>query len=285
MTSRPKIAVGIDGTSRGDDALAFASVLADAFGTGLLLVHAYGPGEDRAQARAMLDSRRAGGADRPVETVAYADPSPARALHRVAAAHGATVIVVGPSHRARLGLVMPGTTGQQLLSHAPCPVAVVPRGWRPAGTAPLHRIGCGYDGSPEAKAALDAAAGLTRLVGGKLEVMRAFWSPGPQGVALASDLQARAQTGLGEAVQALPADLNARAKLLLNDPARALIARSRELDLLVLGSRGHGPLGAVWVGSVSGRVMRDASCPVLVVPRGVRPAPAEPPARTAAQAG
>ena len=69
----------------------------------------------------------------------------------------------------------------------------------------------------------------------------------------------------------LPESSNAHAKLLFNDPATALIARSRDLDLLVVGSRAKGPLGAIWSGSVSNRVMREAACPVIVVPRGVVP--------------
>ena len=53
-----------------------------------------------------------------------------------------------------------------------------------------------------------------------------------------------------------------------NDPADVLIERSHEVDLLVIGSRGYGPLRSVLLGGVSGRVIRDAACPVIVVPRG-----------------
>jgi nucleotide-binding universal stress UspA family protein len=273
MTTRPQIVVGIDGSSRGDDALAFALALGEAVGTGVLLVHAYGPGEG-APARAILASRGSSPASVPVESVAYGDDSAARALDRVAAARSASLIVVGPSHRAGLGLVLPGSTGQQLVRRTRRAVVVVPRGWRPAGDPPLRRIGCGYDGSAESQAALGAAVALTRLTGGELEVMRAFWFPplaGPQAIAASADLEARARAGLGEAVQRLPEDLPARARVLRNDPARALVAQSRELDLLVLGSRAHGPLSAALAGSISGPVIREAACPVLVVPRGMRP--------------
>jgi nucleotide-binding universal stress UspA family protein len=272
MTSRPAIIVGIDGSSRGDDALAFARAHAEAVGPGLLLVHAYGPDGHRDEAREILEARRAGAGGVPVEVVAYADPSPARALHRVAAARRAAFIVIGPSHRAGIGLVFPGSTAQQLLPETPRAVVVVPRGWRPAEGAPLQRVGCGYDGSPEARAALHSAVELTRALGGRLDVVRAFWSPplaGPNGIAVAADLEARVHAGLGEAVQELPEDVHARARLLLDDPARALVAHSRELDVLLLGSRGKGPVGAIWAGSVSSAVIRKAACLVIVVPRGV----------------
>ena len=54
---------------------------------------------------------------------------------------------------------------------------------------------------------------------------------------------------------------------------RTFICSKREedagtgVDLLVLGSRGFGPVMRLLVGSVSSRVIREAPCPVLVVPR------------------
>jgi nucleotide-binding universal stress UspA family protein len=286
MTNRPQIVVGIDGTSSGDDALAFARVVAEGLGAGLILTHAYGPDEDRDGARAILEARRGELGDVDVELEPCADPSAARVLHRVAAARRAGLVVVGPSHRAGLGRIVPGSTGQQLVHDTPRAVAVVTRGWQPRAEHPLTHLGCAYDGSPEAEAALATAVTLTRALGGRLDVMRAFWSPplsGPSGIALIADLEARGQAGLGRVVQELPADVDAHARLLLNDPARALVARSRELDLLVLGSRTHGPLHSVWAGSVARQVLDDSACPVIVVPGGVRPQLLGPPRSHVAQ--
>lgn len=41
-----------------------------------------------------------------------------------------------------------------------------------------------------------------------------------------------------------------------------------ELDLLVMGSRGYGPVRSALLGAISAEVTRTASCPVLVTPRG-----------------
>lgn len=265
MTTGPRIVVGVDGSARGDDALAFARVLSRALRTGILLVHAYGPDEDREHALAILEDRSSG----VQEVVAYADPVPARALQQVAAGRRAAVVVVGPSHRAGLGLILPGSTGQQLLADAARAVAVVPRGWRPAEGRPLHHVGVGYDGTAESRAALHSAIALTRAIGGSLDVMRAFWSTHPRDVTGYADLEARVQAGLGAVVQELPEDVDVHARVLFNDPGKALVARSRELDILVLGSRGKGPLAAAVAGSVSSHVIREATCPVIVVPRGV----------------
>jgi nucleotide-binding universal stress UspA family protein len=52
------------------------------------------------------------------------------------------------------------------------------------------------------------------------------------------------------------------------DPAEVLAAQADELDFLVLGSRGYGPIRRALLGGVSAEVMRTAPCPVIVVPRG-----------------
>jgi nucleotide-binding universal stress UspA family protein len=42
----------------------------------------------------------------------------------------------------------------------------------------------------------------------------------------------------------------------------------RGIDLLVCGSRGYGPVRRVLLGTVSAALLRQASVPVLVTPRG-----------------
>lgn len=274
MTSHSKIVVGIDGTPRGEDALAFARVLARMVGTGLLLAYIYGPEETLADAHALLDERRDALRGVTAEVTAYSDASPARGLARVAAARNADVIVVGSSHRAGVGLMLPGSTGERLLHDTVRAVAIVPRYWRPTHTGPLVRIGCGYDESRQSEAALDTATALTRIGGGELDVVHAFWSSalgGPIGVAVLADLEARARAEVTDAVHALPKDVSAHATALVDDPGRALVASSRELDVLVLGSRGKGPLTAAVTGSVSTHVIRGAACPVLVVTHDAPP--------------
>jgi nucleotide-binding universal stress UspA family protein len=54
--------------------------------------------------------------------------------------------------------------------------------------------------------------------------------------------------------------------VICDDPAHALVESARDADLLVVGSQGLGSNPAI--GSVSQRVIRDAPCPVVVVPAG-----------------
>ncbi|HEX7609452.1 MAG TPA: universal stress protein [Solirubrobacteraceae bacterium] len=59
-------------------------------------------------------------------------------------------------------------------------------------------------------------------------------------------------------------------EIVAGETVAALEKQSERLDLLVLGSRGYGPLARVLLGSVSRKLANRAHCPVLVVPRGVR---------------
>ena len=90
----------------------------------------------------------------------------------------------------------------------------------------------------------------------------------------AAAAQAGAETGddfqmqLNGAVAELPQDLRAHPVFERGDPAEKLLESAEMgVDLLVLGSRGFGPVMRLLIGSVSSRVIREAPCPVLVVPR------------------
>ncbi|MGH2881901.1 MAG: universal stress protein [Solirubrobacteraceae bacterium] len=51
-------------------------------------------------------------------------------------------------------------------------------------------------------------------------------------------------------------------------PADALQAFGDQVDLLVVGSRGHGTLRRLLLGSKSAHLARNARCPLLVLPHG-----------------
>jgi nucleotide-binding universal stress UspA family protein len=64
--------------------------------------------------------------------------------------------------------------------------------------------------------------------------------------------------------------------LLHGEPAEVLAEGASDVDLLLLGSRGYGPVKGTMLGSVSARVMAAAPCPVIVIPRGAGSRPLEP---------
>lgn len=213
------------------------------------------------------------------EIVVTADTSPAHALHKMADAHGMSLIVVGSTHTGRAGRVLPGSTAERLLHGSPCSVAVVPTGYRTRADDPIRRIGVAYNQTDEAKAAVFAAADLARAFGAQLEVIGvvaaesygtpALMSGGPSVAQLREDIERHVQESLDAIVAELPPEIPATSIRLAGGASDAIAERSAELDLLVMGSRGYGPLHSVFVGGFAGRLMRTALCPVIVVPRGI----------------
>jgi nucleotide-binding universal stress UspA family protein len=282
----PTIIVGVEDSPRSEDAIALAGALARAAHASIVAVYAF-PYDDRPEAHFNLAIRpqlqemaektldrlcEALNDDPHVRRMAIADLSPARALERIAREQDAALIVVGPSHLGHLGRLHPGSTADRLLGGAPCPVALAPRGYRVRPPA-IERVTVGYDAYAEAEQALAAGAQLALATGATLRVVRAYTHdpvvllvPGFARVEPAAVDAEREQ--LERAVAAVPPDVAAEAVFADGDPIRELTRASEESDVLVVGSRGHGPIGAVLVGGVSSRLARTAACPLVIVPRG-----------------
>jgi nucleotide-binding universal stress UspA family protein len=161
----------------------------------------------------------------------------------------------------------------RLLHGAPCPVAVAPRGLADAGQWRPATIGVAYDGTPEARAALEEARHLaldaraTVIVIAVAELISSPHETGdPDTLRRAS--HERAQEWLHEARRALCNDFTVVTQLGVGQPGHELEAASARLDLLVLGSRGYGPLRRVLLGSISSQLVERCPCPLIVVPRG-----------------
>jgi nucleotide-binding universal stress UspA family protein len=218
-----------------------------------------------------------------VELVRLDGTSAPRALHEEAEERDAGLLVVGSTNRGAVGRVLPGSTSDRLLHGAPCPIAVVPHGWH-AGEG-LQTIGVAWADTDEGHEALRGAHALARRAGAKLRVLTAV-EPGlrstyaeqePGGdiqlgrgqTEVEGELRVRAEGRLQEAIAALGDGVEVESDAFVEDPAEIMISISRNLDLLICGSRGYGPLRAVLLGGVSRRVAAEAHCPVIVLPRGV----------------
>jgi nucleotide-binding universal stress UspA family protein len=92
----------------------------------------------------------------------------------------------------------------------------------------------------------------------------------PGYVAAMDDIERESRRAFEEEIAALPGDVRAEGVFVVGDAARELSDQSQGVDLLLLGSRGYGPLRAVLLGGVSHVVVRNAACPVIVLPRGAR---------------
>ena len=82
------------------------------------------------------------------------------------------------------------------------------------------------------------------------------------------DYKAKHREGLERAVAALPDDVSAKGVFVAGRPSAELAAQSEGVDLMVVGSRGYGPLAAVLLGGVTHGLVRTGRLPVIVLPRG-----------------
>jgi nucleotide-binding universal stress UspA family protein len=274
--SARSIIAGVDGSDRGRDALALARILAELRGARLIAASVYRRDDDRAAAESAL--AEAAGAERNgIELRTAAASSPARGLHELAEATGAEFVVVGSTHRAGIGRVLPGATGDRLLQEAPCAVAVAPLGFADRTDGAVRVVAAGYDLSPESEAAVDLAADLARAAEGTIRLLtvdepRAARSADLIAGAYAArpyeDARERLHATVTERRDGLPAVLRADATIVSGFPAHELLEElDKGVDIVVLGSRGYGPLGRALVGSVSADVIQASPCPVVLVPR------------------
>jgi nucleotide-binding universal stress UspA family protein len=287
-----RIVVGADGSDQSADALALALKLEEPLGARLwpVFVHPYGLLSSTVSGsryedfvnkladsvHAQLKALRVPAAERTLQIAA--DDSPAAGLQRIAEQGPAAMIVVGGSRRSRLGRVFPGGTAERLLAGAPCPVAVAPRDYAHGADEIVH-VGCAFDGSAEARSALHWAGDIARSVHANVRLLAVHQrlppatTSDPDGFWLDSvnqKLREELQRQLAEAeTVAHERNIDVTSALLDGDAASQIARASEDLDLLVLGSRGYGPLGAVVLGSVSNALVRRARCPVVVVPRSL----------------
>lgn len=285
-----RILVGHDGSPQGHDALALGRLLARVTGAHLVAARVV-PWEPlplqavplpelrnryEQEQRVALEElgRVANGPGESAET--GPGESPAQGLQLLAEELNPDIVVVGSSHRGRIGQVRAGNVALRLLNGLHRPVAVAPAGYAGHG-AGLSRIGVGFDGSSESRAALEVAGQLAQAAEANVSVigvaepyveaaphLRAFaWSRSTGRI----DIEDRLRGSLESAAGSVPAGVAHTAELLSGGPVAVLGDEAQSLDLLVLGSRAYGPLRRVLLGSVSGPLVRQAPCPVLVVPR------------------
>jgi nucleotide-binding universal stress UspA family protein len=198
--------------------------------------------------------------------------SPADTLQALAERGDADLIVLGSTHHAAIGSVAPGSIAEHLLQGARCRLVIAPKGYAEEDHSQdrLRVLAVGYDGMAESQAALDEAAVLAGKFGASMKVVGVMTPIPPMGAVAAQAPEAGPdfQTRLHRAVADLPDELRALPVLEHGDPVKKLLeVADVGVDLLVLGSRGFGPVMRLLIGSVSARVIRGAPCPVMVVPR------------------
>jgi nucleotide-binding universal stress UspA family protein len=183
------------------------------------------------------------------------------------------LIVIGSRGHGPAGRLLLGSTSTAVAGHAPCPVLVVP------GIGPSEGpVVVGVDASPASARVLAAARAEAARLGATLLVVGAV-PPVPSAFADSRRVHEQEATRATEARAAIArllddADVDSLKSVELRveaaGAAEVLVRHSRIARMLVIGTRGHGALRRMFLGSVSRAVLHHAACPVLVV----RPVPA-----------
>lgn len=130
----------------------------------------------------------------------------------------------------------------------------------------------GIDGAESSKQALRWAVRQAKLTGAELVAVTAWHLPEMYGyVSRDYDVDAAnlLDRVLTEVLDPLPA-VQVTPRVVEGRAASVLIEASKEAELLVLGTRGHGGFEGMLLGSVSQHCVHHAACPVVVVPQRKR---------------
>jgi nucleotide-binding universal stress UspA family protein len=250
-------------------------VLTDPAGGKLTLayVHRGDVAEEREDSHRLLeDGRTAAGVE--AELLSVVAASPGRGLHQQAEELGADLLAVGSCAHGAFGRVMLGDDTRAALNGAPCAVAIAARGYAHQRT-PIAKVGVAYNGSPDSKAALALAQELAKSTGAAVNALEVVAIPT---LAYAGTIP----PAIGEGIDVMLQEAEGRMKQLPGVEGHAvygiageeLAAFGDQLNLLVVGSRGYGPVKRLVLGSTSDYLERHARCSLLVLPR-VAAGPAE----------
>lgn len=292
MTAFKSILVATDFSVDGNNAVRRAALLAHEHGAGLRIVHVlkaagckplrdwFSPTTDidlkAAQARAAL--RRVAveiaGAHDVTSTIEVVAGETVETLLRACA--DADLVVLGQrGHSRRIGALLVGGTAERMLRLSRRPVLVV----KTAVVQPYRRVLMPVDFSACSDAAIEFAALLVRGTG--VHVLHAI-DGHREAVLRRSDvsesmireIRLREEAGAGARMRRKVARLGLDGRSMSFSVGRGAadqltLRRALALgaDLIVAGKQGRSTLGEFLLGSVSGRVLAESACDVLIVPR------------------
>lgn len=193
------------------------------------------------------------------ETILRHGTDPYREVVQVADEKHADVIVIGRRTRSDLARLMVGDSTAKVIGLATCSVLVVPRGT----SMPEKGILVATDGSRLGDAAAHSAVRLAGKCALPLTAITVVPADGD------TETQAEAKAAV-ERVRKAAAEEQIEVDAMLEHgrrPDEVIIATAKRktADMIIVGSHGRTGLSRLLMGSVSERVVGNATCPVLVV--------------------
>lgn len=295
------IVIGFDGGQSGLDAVAFgmrwcrstgdSAVVAGVYPSEMpsALAQAYGAYDrdwnafEREEVQILLDEAKPHvSPDVSTTFEPVASTSSANGLATLAKRTGAGLVVLGSHRHTQERHTLPGSTGERILHGSPWPVAIVPRRYHDTVVdEPFRTVTVAYIDTPDGHEALTWAAGLAERTGAELRAVTVIDKPSDRYLRKAEETASEFAAKAGEsslktaqaAVGALPHSIRRTVMVLAGPVVDVLATLGLErpdlaTDVLVVGSRGYGPVRRTLLGGVSHHLVLHTRVPLIVVPRG-----------------
>lgn len=286
MNTVKPVVVGSDGSAHAERAVRWAAQFAALHDAPLLVVTAVSApvayGMDAPLPQEFFDSLLSGGhalADEAGRVAADAAPGARVTTEVVVGAAGAAMLslaenastlVVGARGLGGVASAFLGSVSSLVVRHAHCPVVVVGEDEHAPASSPVV---VGVDDSENSTPAVAAAFKEASARGATLVAVHA-WSDIP--VAAYPSIQVRDRYDEAKvATEVLSKHLvpyqreypnvTVEKVVVMDHPDDALVKRSVGASMVVVGSRGRGGVAGLLLGSTSRKVLRSASCPVMVL--------------------
>lgn len=197
---------------------------------------------------------------------------PVRDIVRLAADLKADLLVIGARGHSALYERMIGSKADRIVQLAPCPVLVVKLPVEKSDSPVFKKILVANDGSKHGVQALTLALGLAQQNNSELNMVCVeeipYLSESVDESREMAAIVARRIEGVFQRARARAEEyrLTLNTHLLKGHPVRTIVKLAADLnvDLLIVGARGHSALYVRMIGSQADRIMKLAPCPVLV---------------------
>jgi nucleotide-binding universal stress UspA family protein len=184
------------------------------------------------------------------------------------------LLVMGTHGSTGLERALVGSVTERVAHAAACPLLAVPPHdvTTPSGAVELKRIVCAVDFRPSSLAGLRYALSLAGQGRQRLELVTVLEAPGFLDAFALDDERERRAVARDALRDRVPDDARQSCviheEVLRGAPAEALLTYAGDVqaELIVLGTGDRRHLHALWLGSTTGRLMRSAGCPILIVP-------------------
>jgi nucleotide-binding universal stress UspA family protein len=197
------------------------------------------------------------------------------------------LLVMGTHGWSGLDRLLLGSVAERVAHHTHGPLLVVPPEAREApSSAAIGQVLCAVDLRPSSLAGMQYGLSLAQEAKARIELLTVLEGP-REGVVrdLMQAVLPENDRGRDAALQGLRERVPDEARLwcevqenvVMGSPGDVVLRRAGELDadLIVMGTGDRMHLHGAWLGSTTGRILREAHAPVLIVPGPERLAPGE----------